>query len=66
MSELLIIFEAKSEGMTYRGKPVDMANETLSHICNKFFPVIIESWSGCDSRGYYTTKVIFQAVRMPF
>ena len=60
------IFEAKSVGLPYRGDPADMANDTLNHINSSFFPIIIESWGGCDSRGNYTTKVIFQAVRMPF
>lgn len=58
------IFEAKSEGRPFRGKPMEMASDALSHIDSKLYPVIIESWGGCDSRGDYTTKVIFQAVRL--
>lgn len=42
------IFEAKSEGRPFRGKPMEMASDVLSHINSKFFPVIIESWGGCD------------------
>ena len=60
------IFEANSEGQPFRGKPLDMASDALSHINSKFLPIIIESWGGCDNRGYYTTKVVFQAVRLPF
>ena len=60
------IFEAKSEGLPFRGKTMEMASNALSHINSKFFPVIIESWGGCDNRGDYTTKVIFQVVHSLF
>lgn len=55
-------------GFPYRGRPEDLAKDTLTHILNgvasdvDFFPVIFESNGGTDSQGEYTTKVVFQAV----
>ena len=36
----------------------------LKVLCSEtgLFPVIIESFGGMDSKGNYTTKVVFQAV----
>jgi len=62
------IIVAKCEGLPFRGRPKDMANDVIAHILNRtssevgLFPVIMESHSGSDSHGEYTTKVIFQAV----
>ena len=45
-----------------------MARDVIAHILKVlgsdtgFFPVIIESFGGTDSKGDYTTKVVFQAV----
>jgi hypothetical protein len=47
---------------------MDMARDAIVHIlkvlCSEtgLFPVIIESFGGMDSKGNYTTKVVFQAV----
>ena len=62
------IIVAECEGVPFRGKPVDLARNALICILNHIssetglFPVIIESCSGTDTRGDYTTKVVFQAV----
>ena len=45
-----------------------MARDVIAHVLNVLcsetglFPVIIESFGGTDSKGDYTTKVVFQAV----
>lgn len=58
----------KCEGVPFRGSPMDMARDAIVHIlkvlCSEtgLFPVIIESFGGMDSKGNYTTKVVFQAV----
>ncbi|EFI72589.1 hypothetical protein PBR_1174 [Segatella baroniae B14] len=45
-----------------------MARDVLVHVLKVvrsetgLFPVIIESFGGTDSKGDYTTKVVFQAV----
>ena len=57
------IIRVKNVGAYFRGKPIDMAGDALSHVKDGFFPVIIESWSGTDSCGDYTTEVVFQAIR---
>jgi hypothetical protein len=47
---------------------MDMAQNAISHILNKLpstcglFPVIYESYGGCNSSGDYTTEVVFQAI----
>ena len=52
----------------FRGKAMDMAQNAISHILNKLpstcglFPVIYESYGGCNSSGDYTTEVVFQAI----
>ena len=62
------IIVAKCEGVPFRGSPMDMARDAIVHIlkvlCSEtgLFPVIIESFGGMDSKGNYTTKVVFQAV----
>jgi len=62
------IIVAKCEGLPFRGNPVDMVNDAIAHILKRapsgvrLFPIIMESDSGSDSHGEYTTKVIFQAV----
>ena len=62
------IILAKCEGLPFRGSPMDMARDAIIHIlkvlCSEtgLFPVIIESFGGMDSKGNYTTKVVFQAV----
>lgn len=62
------MFVVQNEGMPFRGKPSDMASDTLSHILEKtspestLFPVIFESDDGIDKYGNYTNKVVFQAV----
>lgn len=62
------IIVAKCEGFPYRGRPKDMARDVLVHVLKVvrsetgLFPVIIESFGGTDSKGDYTTKVVFQAV----
>jgi len=62
------IIVAKCEGFPYRGRPKDMARDVLVHVLNVLcseiglYPVIIESFGGMDSKGNYTTKVVFQAV----
>jgi hypothetical protein len=62
------LFVVQNEGMPFRGKPSDMASDTLSHIIERIspesalFPVIFESDGGIDNYGNYTNKVIFQAV----
>ena len=60
------IMMANSIGFPFRGKPHEMAQDAISHIDWHLVPVIVESWSGCDSQGDYTMKVIFQAARSPF
>jgi hypothetical protein len=60
------IIMATSVGLPFRGKPHEMAQDAISHIDWHLVPVIVESWSGCDSQGDYTMKVIFQAARSPF
>ncbi len=61
------IIVAKCEGVPFRGSPMDMARDAIVHIlkvlCSEtgLFPVIIESFGGMDSKGNYTTKVVFQA-----
>lgn len=62
------IIVAKCEGFPFRGRPKDMARDVIAHVlkvsCSEtgLFPVIIESFGGTDSKGDYTTKVVFQAV----
>ncbi len=62
------IIVAKCEGFPFRGKAMDMAQNAISHILNKLpstrglFPVIYESYGGCNSSGNYTTEVVFQAI----
>ena len=61
-------FVVQNEGLPFRGKPSDMASNTLSHILERIspestlFPVIFESDDGIDNYGNYTNKVVFQAV----
>jgi len=43
-----------------------MAQDAISHVNGGLVPVVIESWGGCDKRGDYTTKVVFQAVSSPY
>lgn len=62
------VIVAKCKGFPFRGKAMDMAQNAISHILNKFpstcglFPVIYESYGGCNSSGDYTTEVVFQAI----
>ena len=62
------IVVASNDGIPFRGKPRDMADDVLAHILNKssakmgFMPVIYESGGGIDKYGAYTTDVVFQAV----
>ena len=62
------IILAKCEGLPFRGRPKDMARDVIAHVLKVLrsetglFPVIIESFGGTDSKGEYTTKVVFQAV----
>ena len=62
------IIVAKCEGFPYRGRPKDMARDVLVHVLKVvrsetgLFPVFIESFGGTNSKGDYTTKVVFQAV----
>lgn len=56
------IIMANSIGFPFRGKPHEMAQDAVSHVYGDFVPIVIESWGGCDKRGDYTTKVVFQAV----
>lgn len=60
------IIMANSIGFPFRGKPHEMAQDAISHIYGDFVPIVIESWDGCDKRGDYTTKVVFQAVSSTF
>ncbi len=59
---------AKCEGLPYRGKPGDMANDVIARIlkCNSSkvgaFPVVLQSNSGIDAVGDYTNEVVFQVV----
>ena len=52
--------------MFYGLKPHEMAQDAISHVNGDFVPIVIESWGGCDKRGEYTTKVVFQAVSSTF
>lgn len=62
------IVVASNDGIPFRGKPRDMADDVLAHILNKFsskmgfIPVIYESCGGIDKYRNYTTDVVFQAV----
>lgn len=56
------ILKAECMGKPYRGTPLDFAKDALRHLSDTFFPIIRESYGGCDSHGNYTTEVIFQAV----
>lgn len=62
------IIVAKCKGFPFRGRPRDMARDVIAHVLNVLcseiglFPVIIESFGGTDSKGDYTTKVVFQAI----
>ena len=59
---------AKCEGLPYRGKPKDMANDVIAHILRRIpsevgiFPVVLQSNSGTDAKGDYTKEVVFQVV----
>lgn len=62
------MFVVQNEGIPFRGKPSDMANDALSHIITWTsheivgLPVIYEEESGIDNYGNFTDKVVFQAV----
>ena len=62
------IIVAKCEGVPFRGKPVDMANNAIAHILKRTsselgaFPVVLQSNSGTDGEGDYTNEVVFQVV----
>lgn len=60
------IIMANSIGFPFRGKPHEMAQDAISHVYGDFVPIVIESRGGCDKRGDYTTKVVFQAVCSSF
>ena len=60
------VIMANSIGFPFRGKPPEMAQDAISHVNGAFVPIVIESWGGCDKRGEYTTKVVFQAVSSTF
>ena len=60
--------EARCEGFPFRGTPMDMAKDAIAHILKRvsseigLFPVVLESNSGTDKQGDYTTRVVFQVV----
>ena len=62
------IIVAKCEGLPFRGRPKDMANDVIARIlkCNSSkvgaFPVVLQSNSGIDAVGDYTNEVVFQVV----
>ena len=62
------IIVVNNEGLPFRGKPKDMADDVLFHILDKksynmgFLPVIFDSNGGTDKYGDYTSYVVFQAV----
>ena len=60
------IIMAKSIGFPFRGKPHEMAQDAINHFNGDLVPIVIKSWGGCDKRGDYTLKVVFQAVSSPF
>ena len=59
------IIKANSLGLPFRGKPEDMAIDTLKHLSGmlphkpNLFPVVFESTQGVDKEGYYANEVIF-------
>lgn len=59
---------AKCEGLPYRGKPKDMANDVIARILRRIssevgaFPVVLQSNGGTDAEGDYTKEVVFQVV----
>ena len=60
------IIMANSIGSPFRGKPHELAQDAISHVNGGLVPIVIESRGGCDKRGDYTTKVVFQAVCSSF
>lgn len=74
--ECLKIFEprrnamimAQCMGYPFRGNPKEMAADIISHILKRvssevgLFPVVLQSNSGTDCKGEYTTEVVFQVV----
>lgn len=63
-----LVCEAFNERFPFRGTPTDMANDALMHlgVYSEFFPVIIDSKVGTDSKGRYTTSVTFETVKTLF
>lgn len=59
---------AECVGYPFRGSPEEMAKDIIGHILKRvssevgLFPVVLQSNSGTDCKGEYTTGVIFQIV----
>ena len=60
------VIMANSIGFPFRGKPHEMAQDAISHVNGDFVPIVNDSGGGCDKRGQYTTKVVFQAASSTF
>lgn len=63
------IIMARNEGWPFRGKPEDMARDTIRHINDEhgmelaLLPVIISCKQSIDDQGnYLTEEVVFQAI----
>ena len=62
------IIVAKCEGLPFRGRPKDMANDVIARILKRTssevgaFPVVLQSNSGPNTGGDYTNEVVFQVV----
>lgn len=57
------IIVAENYGRPFRGTPDQMAEDVLHRLHSPFCPVIIDSVSGTDEQGSFTSRVEFQVVR---